>query len=221
MYRYLIFDLDGTLTESGEGIMNSAEYAFKAMGRQVPDRTELRRFVGPPLKESFPRYGMDEAETEEAIRQFRVYFADRGWLENKPYEGIIELCGQLKESGYKLIVATSKIEFQAVRIMDHFGLKPYFLDVIGSDDASGRFSKADVVRFALNKYGIAPDSGDAVMIGDRCYDVEGARECGLDTIGVSYGYGTRRELEDAGAKVVADSVEELGRYLQDGRVKLQ
>lgn len=201
--------------------MNSAEYAFRALEREVPSREELRRFVGPPLRESFPRYGLDSDETEEAIRQFRIYFADRGWLENRPYPGIVELCGKLKSRGYVLIVATSKIEVQAVRIMKHFGLEPYFTDIIGSDDESGRHSKSDVVRYAMEKYGITGKSGsaedlksEAVMIGDRSYDVIGAGECGLGTIGVSYGYGTVEELKNAGALAVADSVEELGRILE-------
>lgn len=210
MYRYLLFDLDGTLTESGEGIMNAAAYAFKAMGRAVPDEDRLRAFVGPSLKESFSLYDMNEKQIDEAIRQFRVYFADRGWCENRPYPGIPELCEKLCGRGYTMMVATSKLESQAVRIVKHFGLEPFFEATVGSDDIT-RSGKADVVRYVLNKYDISPS--EAVMIGDRFYDVKGAAACGLKTIGVAYGYGTRQELLDAGALTVADTVNELGRIL--------
>ena len=217
--KYLLFDLDGTLTESGEGIMNSAEYAFRAMGREVPDRAQLRSFVGPPLAESFPRFGIDKSETDEAIRQFRVYFTDKGWKEDKPYPGIEKLCRELYEKGYKLIVATSKLEAMAVRIIEYFGLKEYFLDVIGSIDKE-RASKADVINYAIKKYSIEINTDawntltedGAIMIGDRCYDVEGAGECGLKCVGVTYGYGTRAELTEAGAIAVVDTVEELGEF---------
>lgn len=207
--KYILFDLDGTLTESGEGIMNSAEYAFRAMGREVPDRSELRTFVGPPLSESFPRYGFTKEETVEAIRQFRVYFKDRGWKENKPYEGIVPLCAKLAHNGYYLIVATSKIENMAQQIIDYFGMGDSFFDVVGSIDGE-RSTKAEVIAYTLKKHGISPE--DAVMVGDRCFDVEGAAACGIATVGVTYGYGTRAELEEAGAVCVVGSVEELGDY---------
>ena len=213
MYKYLLFDLDGTLTESGEGIMNSAEYAFRSMGKEVPDRTVLRSFVGPPLKENFPRFGLNEAETAEAIRFFRSYFADRGWLENRPYDGVSDMCRQLADRGYRLIVATSKLEAQAVRIMEYFGLADMFTDIVGGDEQSARSAKADVIEYILNKHGI--DRSEAVMIGDRFYDVNGAKACGLDAIGVTYGYGSAEELLEAGAVRVFDTVEELGRYLLD------
>lgn len=215
MVKFILFDLDGTLTESGEGIMNSAEYAFRALGREVPDRAELRTFVGPPLKESFPRYGLSDEETVEAIRQFRVYFAERGWKENRLYEGVDELCGKLCDRGCALIVATSKIEVQAIRIIEYFGLKEYFTDVVGSVDKD-RSSKAEVISYILEKYKIDKDmiaAGEVVMVGDRCYDVSGAAAFGIPTIGVSYGYGTREELMEAGAAAVADTVYSLAELI--------
>ncbi len=214
MYEYLFFDLDGTLTESGEGITNAAVYAFEKMGITVPDKEELLSFVGPPLSESFPRYGIGPEKVDEAIRIFREYYNDRGWCENKPYPGIKEMCARLSGCSYKLIVATSKRESQAVRIMDHFGLAPYFTDVIGNVEELGRKGKAQVIRYLLDKHGIG-DASRVVMIGDRHYDVEGAAECGISTIGVTYGYGTREELSTAGAVAVFDTVEELCKYLTD------
>ncbi len=212
MYPYLFFDLDGTLTESGEGITNAARYAFEQMGMPVPAHEELFSFVGPPLSESFPKFGVAPEKVDEAVRIFREYYDKQGWCENVPYPGIADLCRRLQAYGYKLIVATSKRHTQAVRIMEHFGLAPYFTDVIGNDEESGRKTKSQVIEYLLKKHGIT-DPKDVVMIGDRCYDAEGAAKHGIETIGVSYGYGTRRELEDAGTVAVVDSVAELGSYL--------
>ena len=214
MYKYLFFDLDGTLTESGEGITNAAVYAFEKMGRTVPPKEKLLSFVGPPLSESFPRFGVEPEKVDEAIRIFREYYNERGWCENKPYPGIKEMCAELAECGYKLIVATSKRESQAVRIMDHFGLAPYFTDVIGNVEELGRKGKSQVIRYLLEKHEIT-DTSEVVMIGDRHYDVEGAAECGIRTIGVTYGYGTYEELKEAGAIAVLDTVEELREFLTD------
>lgn len=212
MYPFLFFDLDGTLTESGEGITNAAKYAFEQMGREAPSKNELFSFVGPPLSESFSRYFDTPEQTDEAVRIFREYYDKQGWCENVPYPGINDLCRRLQAYGYKLIVATSKRHKQAVRIIEHFGLAPYFADVIGNDEESGRKTKSQVIDYLMKKHWIS-DPKDVVMIGDRCYDVEGAAKHGIETIGVTYGYGTREELENAGALAVVDTVKELGEYL--------
>ena len=212
-YKYLFFDLDGTLTESGEGIVNGAIYSLEKMGMDIPPRQELYCFVGPPLSESVRRCGVTEPDkVDEAVRHFREYYDRQGWCENALYPGIDGLCRRLRDYGYKLIVATSKRHSQAVRIMEHFGLAPYFIDVVGNDEPSGRAGKSQVIEYLLTKHGIT-DPAEVVMIGDRHYDVDGAAKHGIKTIGVSYGYGTREELETAGAIAVADSVEELGDLL--------
>jgi len=214
MYKYLFFDLDGTLTESGEGIINSAEYAFKKMGMEVPSRAELASFVGPPLVESFPRFGVPVDEADNAVRIFREYFNERGWKENRPYPGVADMCKTLKDKGFKLVVATSKIERMAIRVMDYFGLSEYFTAIIGSDDGP-RSKKADVVAYALKTLNI-DNTDDVVMIGDRCYDVEGAAANGIKTVGVTYGYGSEKELLEAGAIAIVHSAEELQKYLCGG-----
>ncbi len=209
---YLFFDLDGTLTESGEGITNAAKYAFEQMGTDIPPIEKLYSFVGPPLSESFPRFGVAPDKVDEAVRIFRVYYDKQGWCENVPYPGINDLCRRLRDYGYKLIVATSKRHTQAVRIIEHFGLAPCFTDVIGNDESVGRKTKSQVIEYLMNKHGIT-DPKNIMMIGDRCYDVEGAAKHGIETVGVTYGYGTREELESAGAAAVVDTVKELGEYL--------
>ncbi len=208
-YRYIFFDLDGTLTESGEGIVNAAKYAFGKMGMDIPSDQELLSFVGPPLSASFPRYGVSPEDVPKAVSIFREYYNERGWCENRLYPGIGQMCEKLAEYGYKLIVATSKRETQAVRIIEHFGLAPFFTDVIGNDEQKGRAGKADVIKYLLEKHGIGDPKNEVVMIGDRYYDVEGAAEFGIGTIGVTYGYGTEKELVDAGAIRTAGSVAEL------------
>ena len=211
MYKFLLFDLDGTLTESGPGIMNSARIALAHFGIEDCSDDELRRFIGPPLKDSFMNYyGFDEAKAQEAILKFREYYKLKGWCENKPYEGVPEMLETLKERGYKLIVATSKIEEQAVRICDHFGLSGFLTDIVGSNDGD-RTLKKDVIDYVIEKDSL-PDKSEVIMIGDREHDILGAKAAGIDSMGVLYGYGSRGELEAAGADLIADTVEDITEY---------
>ena len=211
MYRYLLFDLDGTLTESGPGIMNAANSALAFYGIEGWSLEELKRFIGPPLKDSFMNYcGFDEKKAVEAIVKFREYYNTKGWCENRPYEKVEEMLKVLHEKGYKLIVATSKIENQAVRICSHFGLSEFLDDIVGSDDGS-RALKKDVINFVLDKYGIT-DKDEAIMIGDREHDILGAKATGIDSMGVLYGYGSRGELEAAGADLIAETVDDIIEY---------
>ncbi len=218
MYRYLLFDLDGTLTESGPGIINSARFALEHYGITVSGDGELRRFIGPPLKYSFMEfYGFDEQKALDAIVWFRKYYNTRGWCENRPYPGVPEMLGQLKENGFVLIVATSKIEQQAIRICGHFGLDAYLDDIVGSDDAS-RSKKDDVIRYVLEKNNIT-NKEEAIMIGDREHDIFGAKATGLRSMGVLYGYGCREELEAAGADVIIERVCDISRYFNQDLIK--
>lgn len=206
MYDHILFDLDGTLTDPGEGITNSVAYALEKWHIQEPDRTKLYRFIGPPLDESFMKYyGFSWAQAQRAVEYYREYFQDRGIFENEVYEGIEELLQKLKAAGKQIILATSKPEEYAKRILIHFGLNRYFDFVAGATMDGKRQKKADVIFYALANCGIT-DLARVVMIGDREHDVLGARQAGVDSIGVLYGYGDRQELEAAGATCIADTV---------------
>lgn len=202
MYQYLLFDLDGTLTDPGLGITNSVMYALRKFGVDVPERSQLYPFIGPPLKDSFRScYGFSDEQCELAVTYYREYFKEKGMFENEVYDGIHYLLTRLKASGRSLIVATSKPEVFAVDILRHFDLYKYFDFVAGATLNDVRNKKADIIRYALESCGIA--KSPAVMIGDRKHDMIGAKENGLDSIGVLYGYGTYDELKTAGAKMLA------------------
>lgn len=203
------FDLDGTLTDSADGIINSVIYALKKFGIEETDRKALRSFVGPPLKDSFAeRYGFSPEKAEEALLCFRERFTSIGIFENSLYPGIPEVLSALRERGARVILATSKPEVFAKRILDHFDLTQYFDHICGANlDESNRVEKDEVLQYALEKSGADP--ADSCMIGDRRYDMEAGRKLGLSTVGVLYGYGSRGELEAAGADVICETVEQL------------
>ena len=206
----ILFDLDGTLTDSKVGITTCAAYGLKHFGIEVEDLDSLTKFIGPPLMDSYTRfYGFTKEQAEVAIAKYRERYFEVGWKENTPYPGIHELCAKLCQAGKRLIVATSKPENQATRIVDYFGLAPYFELVCGPglDDAdSGR--KSLVIRNALRRAGITDLKG-VVMVGDRLHDIEGAHEVGLPVIGVLYGFGDRAEHEAYGADYIAEDMDQL------------
>jgi len=208
----VLFDMDGTLTDSQEGIVKSVSYALERLGRELPPRDTLTAFIGPPLHESFSAIcGMDEAETERAVCEFRDYFARRGWAENVPYEGMAEFLAALHAAGLRLIVATSKPDSFARKILEHFALERYFDLICGShpeDRASA--DKASVVRTALTR---ADVTGHAVMVGDRRFDIIGAHELGLPVIYVTYGYGDEAERKAFQPEYTAATVGDLKRLL--------
>lgn len=209
MYDYFLFDLDGTLTDPGLGITNSVAYALEKYGITVEDRRELYPFIGPPLRQSFSEfYGFDEEKTKEAVAFYREYFSEKGLFENEVYEGIPEVLSQLKQAGKKLLVATSKPEEFTNRILEHFGLAEYFDFVAGATMDETRNEKADIIAYALKQIADA-DPSKIVMIGDRKFDILGARENGIDSIGVLYGYGSRAELEEAQATFIVEKPEDL------------
>ncbi|MBQ4091286.1 MAG: HAD family hydrolase [Clostridia bacterium] len=208
-YEYLLFDLDGTLTDPGEGITNSVMNALAKRGIAVSDRSELYCFIGPPLSESFSKYfGFDFEESLRCVEDYREYFGVRGLFENEVYSGIYELLSELRLRGHKIVLATSKPEKYAKQILDHFNLTQYFAFVAGATMDESRNKKADVIRYALDSFGIK-DLKNAIMIGDREQDVLGAHKCGLDSIGVLYGYGSREEHESAGATYIAETVNDI------------
>ena len=206
-YDYIFFDLDGTLTDSGPGIFNAVRYALRYYGYAEPSNEELWRFVGPPLHESFQRfYGFDEPTSLEAVEVFREYYNVTGIFENSVYPGIPELLQALCAAGKTLMVATSKPQTAAERVLEHFGLRQYFRYVTGATADSSLVKKADIIAHVLNTAGVT--GSDVLMVGDREHDVLGAKENGMACLGVLWGYGSREELEQAGASDIAENAEE-------------
>ncbi len=211
VYGTYFFDLDGTITDSSLGITNSVMYALKRFGIEEGDRRKLYKFIGPPLTGSFREYyGFSEEKAAEAVRYYREYYQDRGIYENRVYDGFEEMLKALKAAGKNLVVATSKPEPYAREIIDYFKLSGYFDYVAGMELDGGRGTKAEVIRYALSACGIEDKSG-VLMVGDREHDVFGAKDAGVDCLGVLYGFGSREELERAGADYIAETVEEIGR----------
>lgn len=206
MAKTILFDLDGTLTDSGEGIINCAILALQHFGLPIPDREEMRSFVGPPLHESFIRHGVPAEKTDEAIRVYRSRYVPIGAYENTPYPGIRELLEELKAEGHTLYVATSKPEEMSVKILEHFDLAKYFDRICGASLDTSRSSKEDVIAYLLSLCG---RSESIVMVGDTKFDILGAKAHGIPAIGVSWGYGKVEDMENAGAAAIAHTMEAL------------
>lgn len=210
----VLFDLDGTLTDSGLGVGNAVLYAIRQMGFPEPEPDSLRKYLGPPLWSSFRDYaGMDEHETKLAVEHYRKYYNETGAYENSVYAGIPELLSELNKKDKRLAVATSKVDYAAVNILRHFNLDHHF-DVIAGGDEHGaiRGTKALVISHALAELQMC-DGASIVMIGDREHDVHGAAEHKLPAIGVTWGYAEEGELAQAGAIEVVDSVDQLAELL--------
>ncbi len=213
MYKYVLFDLDGTLTNPEIGITNCVMYALEKFDIKALDRKELHPFIGPPLDYSFQTYyGLSEEESKLAIKYYRERFSVKGLYENEVYDGVDKLLQHLKESGKTLIIATSKPEEFTIKILKHFDLYKYFDYVAGATMDGSRGEKADVIRYALEISGIE-DKSKAIMIGDRKYDILGAKENGIDSVGVLFGFGDYEELTKAGADYIAEHVEDILKYL--------
>lgn len=214
-YQDILFDLDGTLTDPALGITNALIYALKRFGIEVKERRSLYDFIGPPLRDSFRlHYGFSEGEIDDAVRFYREYYFEKGWAENIPYPGIQALLRAQKSLGKRLILATSKPDVLARRILAHFGLDSFFDFIAGSSLDGERSTKADVIQYALrNMPGASQER--ILMVGDRKYDVIGARANGIASLGVLYGYGSRDELSAAGADFIADSVADLQHFLSE------
>jgi len=209
MKKYVFFDLDGTLTDPAVGITNSILYALEKMGKPQPPREELYVFIGPPLLTAFQEYlGMTPEEAELAIKYYREYFSVTGLLENTPYEGVEDTLTSLCDAGYELCVATSKPEQFAIRILEHFGLARYFTKICGASMDSSRNTKTAVLEYLIESLGCV-NRDEAVMVGDRHHDICGAKDVGIQSIGVLWGYGSREELSEAGADYIAEQMSEL------------
>lgn len=213
MYDIVLFDLDGTLTDPGEGITNSVAYALNKFGIKVADKTELYNFIGPPLIDSFMKYyNMNYEDGLKAVEYYREYFGVTGIFENTMFDGIPELLNTIKMSGRTISLATSKPEQYAVRILEHFNLTQYFDFVGAATMDESRSKKADVIDYTLKQLCVN-DKSKVVMVGDRHHDIEGANVNGLDSIGVLFGYGDREELETAGATYISKTVNDIMKFL--------
>ncbi len=205
--QYILFDLDGTLTNPVIGITKSIQYALSTKGIQT-DRNSLTKYIGPPLRNTFMEFDYNEEEAEELVAKYREYYQVTGIYENEVYDGIEELLHRLKEDGKKLYTATSKPEYFAKIILEHFHLAHYFEDICGATMDNSRGTKEEVIRYVLEKSNII-DLDEVVMIGDREHDVEGAKKVGVASIGVLFGYGSRNEFIEAGADYLAATVDEI------------
>ena len=217
MYKYLLFDLDGTITKSEEGIFNCIKYALDWAGIPYPEYSVFRSFIGPSLYDSFVReFGMDDAKAKEMVAKYRERYNVVGLFEAEVYDGVADTLCALKEKGCILSVATSKPTEPTLRILEKFGVGKYFDVVVGSNpDGTGSDKKhiiSQVLESLKKNHGLTEDmikSNQVVMIGDRRYDIEGGKACGLQTIGVLYGYGSREEFDSVGADNIVESPEEI------------
>jgi len=209
--KAILFDLDGTLTDSGDGIINSAAMTLAHYGLPVPDRQKMRVFVGPPLHETFMKFGVPEDKADEAVEVYRSRYNTIGKFENFPYPGIPELLQALQSHGHRLYIATSKPERVSNEILAHFDLARYFTLICGATEDRSRTEKADVIAYLLEQVG---PSEHTVMVGDTAFDVIGAKAHGIPAIGVSWGYGKVQDMVDAGAAAIANTTEELLHLLE-------
>ena len=210
MYKVILFDLDGTLTESGEGITKSVQYALERIGKPEADLEKLKAFVGPPLTEMFMKYAqVDEETAKKAVEIYRERYSVTGIFENAVYPGIEDMLAQLKKKGYILAVASSKPEVYVRQILDQFGLTQYLTEIGGSEMDGRRTNKTEVIEDVLRRLNMDKHREQVIMIGDKEHDVYGARKAGLECIAVSFGYGTKEELTNAEPLKIVDSAEEI------------
>lgn len=210
-YKIAIFDLDGTITDSGPGIINSIRYALEKYGLPVPEEKVLRTFIGPPLKEQFQAVcGLNEEESARMVEAYREYYTEKGIFENSVYSGVPEMLEQMKEAGVRILMATAKPEKFAKRIAEHFNFAKYFEFIGGACMDGRRTDKYEVIEYVIDQCGISEEERKrAIMIGDRSHDMIGAGKAGLHSLGILYGYGDRGELEAADAEMIAETPEEV------------
>lgn len=208
-FEYILFDLDGTITDSGEGITKSVQYALKSFDINVEKLEDLNKFIGPPLKDSFKKfYDFDDEKAELGLKKYREYYAEKGIFENSLYDGVVELLDNLKKSNKTIILATSKPEVYAKQILAYFKVDKYFTFAAGSDFEETRVKKGEVIKYALEEAKIS-DLSKVIMIGDREHDIIGAKENNIKSIGVLYGYGDVVELTQARAEYIARTPKEI------------
>lgn len=208
MNYFILFDLDGTITDSGEGIKNAIRYTINELGLEDQSDEVLNTFIGPPLIDSFKRvFSLNEEDAQKAVETYRIYYRDKGKFENKLYPEIVDVLEKLKEDNNHILLATSKPEVFAIEILKHFDVFKYFDHVAGASLDGKINHKTDVIRYCLDNYDC--EISKTYMVGDRNYDINGGKHWGLKTIGVSYGFGDRKELEKAGADFVVDTPIEI------------
>ncbi len=207
-YKYIFFDLDGTLTDPQEGITNCVKYALESFGIHETDYSMLLRFIGPPLIDSFHDfYGFDKEDSLRAVEKYRERFSAVGLFENKVYDGIYDMLRELVDSGHILVLATSKPKIYADRIMAKYRLRPYFKLICGAELDGTRNDKSEVIEYAIGRLGCPRDR--IIMVGDRKHDIIGAEKCGIASCGVRFGYAEPGELEAAGADFIAGDIGDL------------
>ena len=208
-FEYILFDLDGTITDSGEGITKSVQYALKSFDINVEKLEDLNKFIGPPLKDSFKKYyNFDDEKAELGLKKYREYYAEKGIFENSLYDGVVDVLEGLKKNNKTIILATSKPEVYAKQILEYFKVDKYFTFAAGSDFEETRVKKGEVIKYALEEAKIS-DLSKVVMIGDREHDIIGAKENNIKSIGVLYGYGDVVELTQARAEYIAKTPKEI------------
>jgi len=208
-FTHIIFDLDGTLTDNSLGIKNSLKYALNRMQVDGYEENILERFIGPPLQWGFSsQFGMNERDTKLAVEYFREYYADHGWHQNDPYDGVMEMLAELDYLGKQMFIATSKLEKFALKIVQHFEIDRYILQLLGADYHAKKATKIKLVSDILTTQQLIP-SEKIVMVGDTIYDIEGGKENGISTVAVGYGFGKEDDLRNAGADYFVEDVEEL------------
>lgn len=222
--KYILLDLDGTITDSGEGITKSVQYALEKLGIEERDMSVLKRYIGPPLNESFVRFhGMNEQDSLKAVAYYRERYAVKGIYENKLFEGITEVLSGLKKEGYIVALATCKPEIYVPTILKHFDIEQYFDVAVGSELEGGkRRHKDDVIeevlrqimkKLDINESDIVSVKADSIMIGDRKDDVLGAKAAGIESIGLRYGFAEKDELENAGADYILENASDILPFL--------
>lgn len=208
-FEYILFDLDGTITDSGEGITKSVQYALKYFDIDVEKLEDLNKFIGPPLKDSFKKfYDFDDEKAELGLKKYREYYAKKGIFENSLYDGVVDVLEDLKKNNKTIILATSKPEVYAKQILEYFKVDKYFTFAAGSDFEETRVKKGEVIKYALEEAKIS-DLSKVVMVGDREHDIIGAKENNIKSIGVLYGYGDVVELTQARAEYIAKTPKEI------------
>jgi phosphoglycolate phosphatase len=212
---HVLLDLDGTISDTSSGITRSLQHAFAACGHEPPTPGQVRAVIGPPFEIGLPRLGLPDREVPRVVNAYRERYEAAGLFENEVYPGIAAMFDELQDAGFTLSLATAKPQSTAIRIVEHFGFTDYFTVQAGAtiEVGSARRTKAQVITWALSELGVGPtpqDLADVIMIGDRDHDVDGARENGIDCIGVTWGFGSVDELAAAGAVALVDSPAEVG-----------
>lgn len=211
--QYFFFDLDGTLTDPGEGITNSVAFALKKFGIEKNDKAQLYSFIGPPLIDSFVKYyNFSQEQSKKAVEYYREYYSEKGIFENVLYDGIPFLLKKLKSDGKTIVLATSKPDKFAEQILNHFGISDYFSFIAGATMDETRTKKDEVIKYALESLSIT-DTSNVIMVGDRKYDIDGAKKFGIKTVAVGYGYGSEEELTNSKPDFFAGTVEQLTELL--------